>query len=66
MQSRPVADPEMVKRIYSSVHNHELRSLLLKIVSDQRITKRSRVSSRRRTKAQVHQYINESYSHLTC
>lgn len=38
MQIRPVADPEMVKRILASVQTPELRSVLLKIVKDQRIT----------------------------
>lgn len=42
MQIQPVADPEMVKRIQACVQNPELRSLLLKIVSDQRITQKNR------------------------
>lgn len=38
MRIRPVADPEMVKQIHYSVRNPDLRSLLLKIIQDQRIT----------------------------
>jgi hypothetical protein len=42
MQVRNDADPEMVKRIITSVQTPELRSLLLQIVQDQRITDNAR------------------------
>lgn len=42
MQNRPVVDQEMVHRIHTSVQTPELRRLLLKIVSDHRITEVAR------------------------
>lgn len=42
MQNRPVVDQEMARQIHTNVQTPELRRLLLKIVSDQRITEVSR------------------------
>jgi hypothetical protein len=42
MQIRPVADPEMVEQIHTCVQTPELRSLLLQIVQDQRISDNAR------------------------
>jgi hypothetical protein len=42
MLGQPIADQEMVRKINSDIQTPELRSLLLKIVSDQRISKNAR------------------------
>jgi hypothetical protein len=42
MLRQPIADQEMVREINSGVQTPELRSLLLEIVSDQRITENTR------------------------
>ena len=43
MQRIPAADREIVRRIHADVQNPELRSLLLQVISDQRITENVRV-----------------------